>query len=157
MSNRIDRIITKVLLDHEMVDPITLSNTILNHSMRRQGYEWINQAPHPIDQKEVLDAGPFLFNKSGGFKLSEGKEETPQVPVETNVHDPAVQSTDPQFNACPAYLNGVCRLTGKPCVFSNKDYKDCGIYHLAKTGIPNLFEIPPGKENDQAYIHGTKA
>ena len=82
--------------------------------------------------------------------------QTSQPEIEVNANDPNIQSSNPEFNLCPAYLNGICRVNGKPCVYSNLDYKDCGIYTLAKSGIPALFEISPGKENDMSYIYGIK-
>lgn len=78
-------------------------------------------------------------------------------PVEANSLDPSIVSSDPQFNACPAYLNNVCRVDGRPCCFSNFDYKTCGKLYLAMSGDPSLFEVSPGRETSPEYQLGLKA
>ena len=86
------------------------------------------------------------------------QEQTPQQapPLETNGRDPNVVSSDPAFNPCPAYMQGVCRVDGRPCVYSIVDYRECGKYSLATTGDSQLFEIPPGREGAPEYIQGIK-
>jgi hypothetical protein len=82
---------------------------------------------------------------------------TPSMGVEANNLDPTVVSSDPKFNACPAYLQSMCRIDGRPCPFSNIDKTECGKYYLAGSGDPQLFEIPPGREDSQEYQQGIKA
>lgn len=163
MKNKFDDLIKDTLDEMGDPDPITLTNQILNHSMHTHGFDWTSQAGKQISVEKIFDNAPLEVDMVGDFKrdleeaeqATEQPQEAPQE-AEVNSTDPSVQSTDPGFNMCPGYLNGVCRVNGKPCVFSNADYKDCGIYTLAKSGIPTLFEIPPGKENDMSYIHGIK-
>jgi hypothetical protein len=88
---------------------------------------------------------------------SPGNTEQPQGPVEANHLNPAIVSSDPQFNPCPAYLQNVCRVDGRPCPYSAMDYKECGKYYLASSGDPELFEITPGREASPEYQLGLKA
>src|SRR3974390_3228988 len=53
-----------------------------------------------------------------------------QPNVETNSEDPNVFSSNPEINRCPAFINGICRVDGRPCPFDNMDYRDCGKYRL---------------------------
>lgn len=80
-----------------------------------------------------------------------------QPRVETNAEDPNVFSTNPELNACPAFINGICRVDGRPCPFDNTDWRDCGKARLATSGKPDLFEIPPGRENEPEYLLGIKS
>jgi hypothetical protein len=80
-----------------------------------------------------------------------------QPRVETNTEDPNVFSTNPEMNMCPAFIDGICRVDGRPCPFDNTDYRDCGKYRLASSGKPELFEIPPGREAAPEYLLGIKS
>lgn len=183
MNKKLDNLIKSQIPEHDTVDPLTLTNLILNHSMIDTGYDWTTQAGKKISVEKIFANAPKEVDRVGEFKLDEAAKiskkkkitrkpslkkepkeappttnqvDTKQPEIEVNTTDPNIMSTDPGFNMCPAYLNGVCRVNGKPCAYSNLDYKDCGIYTLAKSGVPSLFEIPPGKENDMSYIFGIK-
>jgi hypothetical protein len=93
----------------------------------------------------------------GGTPFSPVTPAHPGEPVEANHLNPAIVSSDPQFNPCPAYLNNVCRVDGRPCPYSAIDYKECGKYYLASSGDPELFEIMPGRETSPEYQLGLKA
>jgi hypothetical protein len=82
--------------------------------------------------------------------------------LERNNKDPQIVSSNPEFNMCPAFTggkeSGICRVSGRPCIYSNADYKNCGLYELAKSGDPNLtFQIPFGRENSLEYQKGIKS
>jgi len=156
MNKKINDLITKNLKEDDGTDPLTLTNTILAHNMKKTGFDWVKQVSRQTTVDRIFYDAKKEADNEGEYKLEEAVREQQPMPVETNDKDPNIQSTDPQFNSCPAYLNGVCRVNGKPCVYSNADYKECGVYNLAKTGMPVLFEIPFGKENDMAYIKGIK-
>ena len=132
-----------------------------------------------IEQEDIYKLAPVLAFSCGEFireTLSEAKKEdkksekkkepkkeeekespAPKAPVEANQRDPNMVSTDPEFNPCPAYLMGICRVDGHPCQFSILDYRDCGKYFLASSGDPDLMEIPVGREQDPSYAQGRKA
>lgn len=88
---------------------------------------------------------------------SPGNTTQPQAPIEANHLNPAIVSSDPQFNPCPAYLQNVCRVDGRPCPYSAMDYKECGKYYLASSGDPELMEITPGREASPEYKLGLRA
>lgn len=160
------------------VDPNTLTNLILNKNMVKTGFNWVEQVKNNIDVEDIYKLAPILAFSCGDFiretlyevKKSDKKEKeeerkapeeakkeavTPQP--EANQRDPNMFSSDPNFNACPAYLMGICRVDGSPCPFSNLDYRECGKYFLASSGDPNLMEIPVGREQDPSYAMGRKA
>jgi hypothetical protein len=159
------------------IDPNTLTNMILNKSMIKSGYNWVEQVKNNVDQEDIYKMAPVLANSMGDFiretlqeaekdkkdkdKEDKGskdkKEQKPQQPVESNQRDPNMISSDPEFNPCPTYLFGICRIDGRPCPFSILDYKDCGKYFLAGSSDPDLMEIPVGREQDPSYAQGRKA
>ena len=113
MNKKLDDLITDTLSEMGDPDPITLSNQILNHSMHTQGFDWTSQAGKQISVEKIFDNAPLEVDRVGDFKkdLEEAKATTPQEApqeIEVNSTDPSVRSTDPGFNLCPAYLNGVC-------------------------------------------------
>jgi hypothetical protein len=152
------------------VDPISLTNMILDKNLRQGGFDWSAGSRQDVSIKDIFKVAPSLSFMVGDFireQLEEAeqksKEETP--PPETNSRDPRIFSTNPEFNACPAFLNGVCRVNGRPCNWSNfapsgeptMDYNKCSIYPLASGGDPALFTIELGAEANQYYALGKKA
>jgi hypothetical protein len=154
------------------MDPTTLLNIIQDGSMVDSGFNWINGSKRNVTTKKIFDAAPKLSFMIGDFireTLDEAEADTQSqydaaVP-EANSRDPRIMSTDPQFNACPAFLNTVCRVNGRPCTWSNfnkegnqvAEYKQCSIYHLASGGDPQLFSIEVGSENSEYYAMGNRS
>lgn len=154
------------LPEGEAVDPLTLTQLILNHDAKNVGYNWVHQKKGRPDSAEEIFAEPpkEAFVTVGEYETDppapkkEGvTEAVSDGGVETNNLNPAVMSSDPKFNPCPAFLEDICRVDGRPCPYSAVDFKQCGKYYLASSGDPELFEISPGRENSQEYQQGIKA
>lgn len=162
------------IIEDISVDPNTLTSMIINK--RIKGYVWPEQVRNNTPQIDVYKLNPKIAFDFGRFFIEsieeakkekkaskkettkeEPKQEQQIPPPETNQRDPNMMSTDPNFNPCPAYLMGVCRVDGRPCPFSILDYKECGKYFLASTGDPNLMDVPVGREQDPAYAQGRNA
>lgn len=152
------------------VDPISLTNLISDKSMINTGFNWSAGSKHDVKIKDVFYMAPGLSFKLGDFireQLDEAEQaaqaQTPHV--ETNSRDQRIVSSNPEFNACPAFLNGICRVNGRPCNWSNfdkegnmtMDYNKCSIYPLASGGDPALFTVELGAEANQYYALGMKA
>ena len=170
----------KKLPESDGTDPLTLVNLILNKDARDQGWDWVHsrRGGAAKSQEDLLATEPpkEAFITVGEYELdppdvkvkTEAMEQ-PQsaaAPSMTNTNPPGIESnnlntevvsSDPKFNVCPAYLESLCRIDGRPCPYSNLDYKECGKYYLAGSGDPSLFEIPPGRETSQEYMVGIKS
>jgi hypothetical protein len=173
----------KPLPEDDGTDPLSLSNLILNKDMRKTGFNWTHYGPsRPKSAEETLVTEP-IANASvtpGVFVQEEVAEAmvapqsaatapvasqsaantggaAPTMGIEANNLNPAIVSSDPKFNPCPAYLQSMCRIDGRPCPYSVIDYKECGKYYLAGSGDPELFEISPGREQSPEYQQGIKA
>lgn len=167
----------KPVPESDQTDPLTLTNLILNKDARKQGYDWVHYGPgRSKSQEDLLQNEPpkEAFVTVGEYEIdppvvqvkTEAMEQpasaassmtnTQPLGIEANNLDQSVVSTDPKFNVCPAYLQSMCRIDGRPCPYSNIDYKECGKYYLAGSGDPQLFEIPPGREQSQEYAQGVK-
>lgn len=109
------------------------------------------------EAKKVTKKKPAESAPAPGESQSPGNAEQPQAPIEANHLNPAIVSSDPQFNLCPAYLQNVCRVDGRPCPYSSMDFKECGKYYLASSGDDQLFEIPLGRESSVEYQLGLKS
>jgi len=178
--------IKKPLPEDDGTDPLTLFNLITAHDARKTGFNWVHQQnTRPKTAEDIFSETPAEVDKVGGFvkdpppfidslaeaskkkptekapapaeAQSPGNATQPQAPIEANHLNPAIVSSDPQFNPCPAYLQNVCRVDGRPCPYSAMDYKECGKYYLASSGDPELFEITPGREASPEYQLGLKA
>lgn len=151
----------------DATDPLTLTNMILDKDLRKQGFNHVHQqrdraksaqeifaeAPEKVDQE-----GEFEKDKPIRIKELPVKEDIDVLSGnETNTNDKTLMSSDPKFNMCPAYLEGICRVDGRPCPYSNIDFKECGKVFLAQSGDPQLFEIPPGRETEDEYKAGIKS
>lgn len=161
----------KSVVDEDItVDPISLTNMILDKSMINTGFNWSAGSKQDVKIKGVFSAAPALSFMVGDFireQLEEAEQKTKQQtpPIESNSRDNRIVSTNPEFNACPTFLNGVCRVNGRPCAWSNFDkegnmnmnYNKCSIYPLASGGDPSLFTIELGAEANQYYALGQKA
>ena len=172
----------KPLPETDATDPLTLTNLILNKDAKKQGFDWVHYGPgHAKSQEDTLQNEPpkEAFVTVGEYELdppvvqvtTETTEamEQPQsaagpadmngtpLRIEANNLNPSIVSSDPKFNVCPAYLQSMCRIDGRPCPYSNMDYKECGKYYLAGSGDPELFEISPGREQSQEYQMGIKS
>lgn len=152
------------------VDPISLTNLISDKSMINTGFNWTAGSKHDVKIKDIFYKAPGLSFKLGDFireqlDEAEQKSRAQAPPVETNSRDPRIVSSNPEFNACPAFLNGICRVNGRPCNWSNFDkegnmtmnYNKCSIYPLASGGDPALFTVEFGAEANQYYALGQKA
>lgn len=164
-------------------DPLSLFNMIMNKDMEGYGSNWISRdlqpkrrrktnpkqvladAPINIDKTEfTLDPDMEVFDneedkkkKKKKKKVEEADQTGEPIEIETNAKDPNVVSSSPDYNVCPAFMMGVCRIDSKPCLFSSLDYKTCGKYYLASTGDPELFDISPGREQSPEYQFGVKS
>lgn len=174
----------KPIPESDGTDPLSLVNLILNKDARKSGYDWTHYGPgRAKSQEETLAIEPpqEAFVTPGVYEkdappapvaeamVAPGTAATPPVSaqssisgmapvgIEANNLNPAIVSSDPKFNPCPAYLQSMCRVDGRPCPYSAIDYKECGKYFLAVSGDPELFEISPGREQSQEYQTGTKA
>lgn len=152
------------------VDPISLTNLISDKSMINTGFNWTAGSKQNVKVKDVFYAAPALSFMVGDFireQLEEAEQKTNEQapPIETNSRDSRIVSSNPEFNACPAFLNGVCRVNGRPCNWSNfdkegamtMDYNKCSIFPLASGGDPALFTVEYGAEANQYYALGQKA
>lgn len=156
--------LSKEVAEGDATDPLTLTNLILNKDAKKVGFDWVSQQENrPKSAGEIFAEAPTKVDKEGEFEQDKpvrvkklGEAEAP-LNVETNNNDKTVMSSDPKFNMCPAYLGGICRVTGNPCAYSNLDYKECGITFLAISGDPMLFQIPPGREDSEEYAQGIKS
>lgn len=143
-------------------DMLALFNMIYNRDARNLGYNWVKQAHGLTDIRKIFNLMPQTAFVGGANYVTEEEQVDPAtVPVEHNERDPRIQSTDPEFNPCAAFYGAqdgpsVCRVTGKPCLFTIKDYTSCGIRTHALSGNPEYWQIPFGKEQDIAYVHGLK-
>ena len=176
----------KTFTEDDGTDPLTLTNLILAHDARQEGFNWISAANggqrksfHVIGMEGRQQAslvGDYNKNPSQGAHqqpvLEAGQEQQTQPqqgqdpgqnqqqqqqPVEANSQNPQIFSSEPQFNPCPAFLMGACRVDGRPCPYSYMDYKECGKFYLASSGDPELFEISPGREQSLEYQLGIKS
>lgn len=169
----------KKIDEDDGTDPLTIYNIVQGHDMRRQGFNWTDYQKDRKHKKvpEIFNDALEKLDTDSSFEVDnpvvkesvdEMRITTPRVTFagavpnltgdsEANSTDPSVKSTDPKFNACPAFLHQVCRVDGRPCAFSNADYSECGKYYLAASGDPELFEIPFGRESAFEYIYGTGA
>lgn len=172
----------KKLPEDDGTDPLSLSNLILNKDMRKTGFNWTHYGPsRPKSAEETLVTEPIAnASVTPGVFVQEAVAEamvapasaatsptstqqagagnaTPAAGLEANNLNPAIMSSDPKFNPCPAYLQSMCRIDGRPCPYSAIDYKECGKYYLAGSGDPELFEISPGREQSPEYQQGIKA
>jgi hypothetical protein len=168
----------KPVPESDQTDPLTLTNLILNKDAKDHGFDWVRQRPGgpAKNQEDLLQNEPpeKAFITVGEYEVDppvvQTKTEAMEQPnsaansmtnttapgIEANNLDPTIVSTDPKFNVCPAYLQSMCRIDGRPCPYSNLDYKECGKYYLAGSGDPQLFEIPPGRETSVEYEKGIK-
>ena len=165
----------KKIPESDQTDPLTLTNLILNKDAKKQGYDWVHYGPgRAKSQEDLLQNEPpkEAFVTVGEYELSPPTVQTEAMTqpnsaasamtntappgIETNNLDQTIMSSDPKFNVCPAYLQSMCRIDGRPCPYSNLDYKECGKYYLAGSGDPSLFEISPGRESSQEYEKGIK-
>lgn len=154
------------------VDPTSLMNIIQDGSMINTGFNWINGSKRNVTPVKVYAAAPKLSFMLGDF-IRESLEEADKqaksqydaVVPEANSRDPRITSTHPDFNNCPAFLNTVCRIDGRPCMWSNfnktgensAEYKQCSKYNLATGGDPDLYTIEVGMENSERYALGTRS
>lgn len=161
-----------IVVENDNTDPNTLMNIIQDGSMVNTGFNWINGSKRNVTPKKIYDVAPKLSFMIGDFireTLDEAEKKADSqydraVP-EANTRDPRIMSTDPNFNACPAFLNTVCRVNGRPCTWSNfnvkgeqvSEYKQCNIYNLASGGDPQLFSIEVGAENSEYYATGSRS
>lgn len=145
----------------------------MNKSMEGYGTNWISRDLQPkrrrkTTPKQVLADAPSNINKTeftldpdmevfDKKKVDEDVQYGEPVEIEANAKDPNIVSTSPDYNVCPAFMMGVCRVDSKPCLFSSLDYKTCGKYYLASTGDPELFDISPGREQSPEYQFGVKS
>jgi hypothetical protein len=166
----------KPVPESDQTDPLTLTNLILNKDARKSGYDWVHYGPgRSKSQEDLLQNEPpkEAFITVGEYEIdppvvtvtTEAMEEpnsaasaiTKSDPnIITNNLDVTVVSSDPKFNECPAYVQSICRVDGRPCPFSNIDCRECGKFYLATSGDPALFELPPGREQSQEYAQGIK-
>lgn len=162
--------IKSILKEEDNTDVHTLCNIILDKDLRQSGVNWSAGSHRDVKVKDIYSKAPGLSFKLGDFireQLDEAEQaaqaQTPSI--ESNSRDPRIVSTNPDFNACPAFLNGVCRVNGRPCTWSNfdkdgnmtMDYNKCSVYPLASGGDPSLFTIEFGAEANQYYALGQKA
>ena len=164
-----DKWFRSIIAEDASVDPNTLTNMILGKDMKNMGYDWVEQVRNNKEPEDIYKMAPALAFSLDHFiteaKKDEKKEEKKdnkksdkqEAPPEANQRDPNMISSDPNFNPCPAYLYGICRVDGRPCPFSILDYKECGKYFLASSSDPDLMEIPVGREQDPSYAMGRKA
>lgn len=166
----IDKWIRSILKEEDNTDVHTLCNIILGKDIRQQGVNWSAGSNKDVKIIDIYGMAPALSFMVGDFireQLEEAEQKAKQQtpPVESNSRDNRIVSTNPEFNACPAFLNGVCRVNGRPCAWSNFDkegtmsmnYNKCSIYPLASGGDPALFTIELGAEANQYYALGQKA
>jgi len=157
-----------VIKENDGVDPLTLSNMILNKDMEGYGMNWINASQQPTERRKTnpiqltADYVPNIpktdYTLDPSMEVMKTlKEDAVQQPVEANTKNPNVMSTNPDYNPCPAFLLGICRVDSKPCLFSALDYKTCGKYYLASTGDPEMFDVNPGREQAPEYQFGIRA
>lgn len=145
------------------LDPLTLANLINAHDMRKVGFNWVKrpQGGQGKSVNQIFDDGIEDAGREGEYTKESSEnvvqEASADLGQETNNNNPEIRSTDPEFNPCPAFLEGICRVDGRPCAYSVVDYKECGKFYLATSGNPDLFEIPLGRENSQEYQQGIKA
>ena len=154
------------------VDPTTLLNIISDKSMINTGWNWIAGSKRNVTPVKVYAAAPKLSFMLGDFireTLDEAEKKAESqydaVAPEANSRDPRITSTNPDFNACPAFLNTVCRVDGRPCMWSNfnkegqpsAEYKQCAKYNLATGGDPALFSVEVGMENSERYALGSRS
>lgn len=59
------------------------------------------------------------------------------------------RSTAPDFNPCPGYWNGWCRLDGRVCLYNIKTYTECPKYTAVKSAPAELLKIRPGEEDNE--------
>jgi hypothetical protein len=164
--------IVKNIKEDDGTDPLTLMNLILAKDAKNMGYDWDSKADNNKSEEDVFtdalarqgvqdyerDEEPIMVTQATeDVQQDQQAQQQQQVPMEQNNKDPNVMSTDPMFNPCPAFLQGICRVDGRPCAYSAMDYKECGKYFLASSGDPQLFEVPPGREQSQEYIQGIKS
>lgn len=155
--------------DEEAVDPLTLSNLILNKDMEGFGMNWIAVSQQPLERFKTtpqqltadyipnMEKTEYTLDPSMEVMKTIKEEEAPQPSFEANTKNPNVMSSNPDFNPCPAFMLGICRVDSKPCLYSAMDYKSCGKYYLASTGDPELFDVNPGREQSLEYQSGIKA
>lgn len=154
------------------VDPNTLLNIIQDGSMVNTGFNWISGSKKNTTPVKIYAAAPQLSFMLGDFireELEEAEKKATsqydEVVPEANSRDPRIMSTNPDFNACPAFLNTVCRVDGRPCMWSNfnkngeanAEYKQCSKYNLATGGDPALFSVEVGMENSERYALGVRS
>lgn len=154
----------KPFVEDDGTDALTLHNLINAHDMRKEGFNWIKvpQGGQGKSVEQIFDDGVKDAGREGDFLTDPPKKENVQeassnLGQETNNTNPAISSSDPEFNPCPAFLEGICRIDGRPCAYSVVDYRECGKFYLATSGNPDLFELPLGRENTQEYQQGIKA
>ena len=150
--------------EEDGTDPLTLHNLINAHDMRKEGFNWIKpqQGGQGKSVEQIYVDGIVDAGREGDFLTEPPKKEhvqeaSSELGQEANNNNPEIRSTDPEFNPCPTFLQGICRIDGRPCAYSIVDYKECGKYYLALSGNPDLFELPLGRENSQEYQQGIKA
>ena len=147
--------------NEEDIDPLSLTNLILRRDYRVGGSglgwarNWIRDERY-VSPNGIMQDAAATFGKTDDIIL-EAKKNLQKAPVETNQINPEIFSTDPAINVCSAYINSCCRVNGRPCLFTNQDYKECGIYNIAQSTDPELFEIGPGVEQSFAYQRGQSA
>lgn len=147
------------------LDPLTMANLINAHDMRKEGFNWIKspQGGQGKSVQQIFKDGIIDAGREGDFLTDPPKKEvqvqeaSSNLDQEANNTNPEIRSTDPAFNPCPTFLEGICRIDGRPCAYSIVDYKECGKYYLAQSGNPDLYELPLGRENSQEYQQGIKA
>ena len=153
----------KPLGEDDGTDPLTLSNLINAHDARKEGFNWIKsqQGGQGKSVKQIFNDGLEDAGQEGAYLTDAPKEDVQEasgnLEQETNNTNPEIRSSDPEFNPCPTFLEGICRIDGRVCAYSIVDYKEWGKYYLALSGNPVLFELPLGREDTQEYQQGIKA
>lgn len=153
-------------LEEEDTDVVTLFNLIGTKDARNKGFSWVSlaQGGKPKTMKNVFEETPKHENIDGDYdldkileeKVEKSQQNTP--PPIVNSRDPNMFSSFPEYNPCPGFLDFVCRVDGKPCIYTINDYKSCGKFSLASGSVdPNLMQIPVGRENDMAYVMNYRA
>ena len=81
--------------------------------------------------------------------VGEGKEGAKKIKNEAGT-----ESTDPDFNTCPAYMEGFCRVDGRVCLYNKETFEDCPKFNTALIITKGNMAIPPGSEDDEDYGGG---
>ena len=168
-------------LREEDIDPLSLTNLLLRHDYRIGGSgigwakNWVKD-DRSVTANQIMQYSARLFGTTDDIILEDqpptptptgtpdrvASAEQPQGQVdqqipERNQINPEMFSTDPEYNPCPAFMSNICRVDGRPCLFTIQDFTECGKRNLAKSADPELMEIPPGREQSFEYQKGQHA